>query len=629
RILKKVNQHLCEMLGYSEEELLDRSARILYPTEEDFAWVGKEKYRQIFKHGTGTVETRWIRKDGTLMDVLLSSTPLDLADLSAGVTFTALDITHRKEVERELKASLNRYGSLYESSRDGYAMTTLDGTVIESNSTFQRMLGYTQEELAKLSVYDFTPSRWHEQEKRIVKTEVLERGYSEVFEKEYIRKDGSVFPVEIRVHLLRDERGKPASIWAFVRDITDKKTAAARMHLMSNAVEQSGEGLAVVDLEGNLLFLNQAFARLHGYSMGELIGKHLSIFHGPDQMAAVDAANKELLKNGEFKGEIWHIRRDGTPFPTLMNNAILRNEAGEPVGFIGTVRDITESKRAEEEEKLRQQHLLKADKMISLGILVAGMAHEINNPNHFIMSHSALLAKMWKSIEPILEDYYKEYGDFSVGGLCYSHAREQFSNMFSSVIEGSKRIKGIVDELKDYVREQPSEPSDLIQINRVIRSSITLLTNMVKKSTHRFVVDYGKNLPLFKGNYQRLEQVMINLIQNACQALSDMDQEIRISSRYDRRAQKVIVEIEDQGRGMPPEVADHVLDPFFTTKRETGGTGLGLSISYNIVREHAGKLEISSAQGHGTIVRVELPIKEDTTPLGKGKEIAEPMEEEY
>lgn len=120
------------------------------------------------------------------------------------------------------------------------------------------------------------------------------------------------------------------------------------LRLLMSIVEQSTEGFAVVDLEGRILFLNEAFAAAHGYTAAELVGKNLSVFHAPDQMPMVEEANRQIRETGQFSGEIWHMRRDGTVFPTLMQNALLRNERGEPIGMIGTLRDITDRKAAEE-----------------------------------------------------------------------------------------------------------------------------------------------------------------------------------------------------------------------------------------------------------------------------------------
>ncbi len=131
--------------------------------------------------------------------------------------------------------------------------------------------------------------------------------------------------------------------------------AEDQLRLLMSIIEQSTEGFAIVDLEGHIIFLNEAFAAAHGYTVDELVGKNLSIFHTPDQMAAVEEANRQIRQTGQFSGEIWHVRRDGSVFPTLMQNALLRNERGEPIGMIGTLRDITDLKEAEEELRQSEQ----------------------------------------------------------------------------------------------------------------------------------------------------------------------------------------------------------------------------------------------------------------------------------
>ncbi|NQS97594.1 MAG: PAS domain S-box protein, partial [candidate division Zixibacteria bacterium] len=130
-------------------------------------------------------------------------------------------------------------------------------------------------------------------------------------------------------------------------DVDEHRRAEERIRLLSSGVEQSSEGVAVVDLEGNLLFMNKAFADSHGYTQEELMGKNLSIFHTPEQIPSVNAANRQIQETGSFIGEIWHVRRDGTVFPSLMHNSLLRDEAGNPIGMIGTLRDISEIKQAE------------------------------------------------------------------------------------------------------------------------------------------------------------------------------------------------------------------------------------------------------------------------------------------
>ncbi|MDY6952244.1 MAG: PAS domain S-box protein [Thermodesulfobacteriota bacterium] len=142
------------------------------------------------------------------------------------------------------------------------------------------------------------------------------------------------------------QEGLEERVWALAEEPTDEGRQLQQQFFL-RVVEQSSEGIAVSDLDGYLLFVNHAFSAMHGYRPGELVGKRLSVFHSPEQMASVEMANRELKEKGVFKGEVWHLKKDGTAFPTFMNNALLRNEAGDPVGLIGTVRDITERQEAD------------------------------------------------------------------------------------------------------------------------------------------------------------------------------------------------------------------------------------------------------------------------------------------
>ncbi|NLX51043.1 MAG: PAS domain S-box protein, partial [Deltaproteobacteria bacterium] len=150
RVISQVNDRMCEITGYSRAELLNRSSRLLYATDQDFEFVGREKYAQIARWGTGMVETRWVRKDGSVIDILLSSTPLNPADLSAGVTFTALDITDRKRAERELLESEQKYRTMFDHSKDAILLTQPDGEVLDANPAACAMFGRTLEEMKRV-----------------------------------------------------------------------------------------------------------------------------------------------------------------------------------------------------------------------------------------------------------------------------------------------------------------------------------------------------------------------------------------------------------------------------------------------------------------------------------------------
>jgi polar amino acid transport system substrate-binding protein len=254
--------------------------------------------------------------------------------------------------------------------------------------------------------------------------------------------------------------------------------------------------------------------------------------------------------------------------------------------------------------------MTQASKMVALGTLVSGMAHEINNPNNFIMLNAPLLLEAWESGRPILEEYYEKHGDFLLGGMKYSEMRENVPILFSGILDGSKRIKQIVEDLRDFARRDTSDMTQWVDVNAVLKSAVTLLSNAIMKSTNHFSTVYGKNLPLLKGNFQRFEQVIINLIQNACQALPDPQRGISVYTSYDEEKNRIMVKIQDEGMGIPPEALPHIMEPFFTTKRDSGGLGLGLSISSRIVKEHGGALTFISEPRKGTTAEIVLPVNQ-------------------
>jgi polar amino acid transport system substrate-binding protein len=166
-----------------------------------------------------------------------------------------------------------------------------------------------------------------------------------------------------------------------------------------------------------------------------------------------------------------------------------------------------------------------------------------------------------------------------------------------------------VEELREYISDFPSEHTESIQFNSVVESALTLLENLIKKSTACFNVSYDPNLPIIKGHYQRLEQVIINLVQNACQALSSQDECIHVSTRFNEKEKEIVFTVEDEGCGIPGEHMERVTDLFFTTKRDIGGTGLGLAISSKIILEHEGKIMFKRGKKKGTIAMVSIPLE--------------------
>ncbi len=370
------------------------------------------------------------------------------------------------------------------------------------------------------------------------------------------------------------------------------------------------EGYFEVDLAGNLVFFNEPLCRWSGYSREELLGMNNRKFMSQETAKKVYQVFNEVYQTGEpanaFDWEM--IRKDGTKGWIETSVSLIRDSNGQPIGFRGIGRDGNERKQMEEQAKIHQQQLMQAGKMVALGTLVSSVAHEINNPNNFIMLNAPLLKEAWQHILPILEEYYEKNKDFMIGGMGYPEIRERIPRLLSGITDGSKRIQQIVEDLRDFVRRDASDTNQSVDVNVVLRSAVSLLSNMITKSTSHFSVKYGERMPIVKGNFHRLEQVMINLIQNACQAVPDIRKGISVSTSYNKEISGIVVKVQDEGVGISPEILPHIANSFFTTKSDSGGIGLGLSISSRIVKEHGGTLTFTSEPRKGTTAEIILPV---------------------
>ncbi|MBU0480391.1 MAG: PAS domain S-box protein [Proteobacteria bacterium] len=373
-----------------------------------------------------------------------------------------------------------------------------------------------------------------------------------------------------------------------------------------NLTNSAQDAIIFMDPDGNISFWNQAAEEIFGYTKEEAEGKAIHRLISPklaDEQE--DSMHSGNTGDGPIKETIELIttRKNGTEVPIELSLSEARIR--ERWHSIWIIRDISERKWATEKTRLQQQQLIQADKMASLGLLVSGVAHEINNPNSISLLNTTMLAKSWQSVSPILERYYTENGNFLVAGLEYSEMREQIPRLFHELDESAKRIKAIVKDLKDYARQDSTSLLDRVNINDICETAIRLTGNLLKNSTDNFTVSLSRNIPPIKGNSQRLEQVLINLLQNSCDALENNRSAITVETGAENNT--VYIRVSDEGCGVPPESINKLTDPFFTTKRNTGGTGLGLSVSAGIIKEHNGTMHITSQKGKGTTVTVSFP----------------------
>ena len=286
----------------------------------------------------------------------------------------------------------------------------------------------------------------------------------------------------------------------------------------------------------------------------------------------------------------------------------LLDSQGNVEGVIEWAKDITQ-------ERDIFNQMVQADRLASLGQLVSGIGHEINNPNTFILGNMKIISEACEDMLAIVDEYYKSHPDLRVARLDYSLFRDQIGILMEDMVNGALRIKTIVEDLKKFARKNDEKLADSVSINNIVESAIRLVQNQVKRKAI-IETELGGNIPAINGNGLGIEQVIVNLLINAADAIKDGEKGIiQIKTVIDDSTENIIITVKDNGIGMSEATMKQLFNPFFTTKRACGGTGLGLSISYRIIKEHEGEIEVESTPGEGTTFRVYIPIS-----TGNGEE---------
>jgi signal transduction histidine kinase len=280
------------------------------------------------------------------------------------------------------------------------------------------------------------------------------------------------------------------------------------------------------------------------------------------------------------------------------------NEDQEVDGVLEFIRDVTL-------EKTYEQQIQQADKLASLGQLVSGIGHEINNPNQFIRGNVKIVRQALEDMLPIVDDHYEANPDLKIARLKYPFFKDHIMTLVDDMAHGSERIKGIVDGLRSFARKDEGLLVDLVDVNTLIGSTTRLVQNEVHKHA-TIELDLADHIPSFPGNSQKVEQVLVNLIVNAAQSIpDDVKGKILVSTLFEEN--HVVIRIADNGKGMDEKTRKQIFDPFFTTKRTKGGTGLGLAIVFRIIEEHGGTIAVTSQLNKGTTFIVRIPVTDGDT----------------
>ncbi len=374
-------------------------------------------------------------------------------------------------------------------------------------------------------------------------------------------------------------------------------------------VEQSVDGIVIARLDGSILIVNPAACQLTGYSEAELRERGLCDLAPPDTQPVLLLL---AAKNQSGTRELDIVRKDGSRFPAEMRAYPITLPDGEEEerAVLGVIVDMTKRRQDETEKHALQQQALQNAHLATVGVMAAGIVHEVNNPNNAILFNSTLLARAWHDMAIILDEYYRENGDFSLGGLPFTEMRHLLPSLIDGVTEHAERIKNIINNMQYIARQDQVDVSEWVDLVQVIRSTARLLKNQIGQRTRHFGLDLPETAPPVWGNRQQLEQVFVNVIMNALQSLPDTDSVVHVTLTTTPETDKLLVTVRDEGSGIAESHLGRLTEPFFSTKLAEGGSGLGLFISNRIIENHGGDLLFFSRLGEGTTVHIRLPITE-------------------
>ena len=260
-----------------------------------------------------------------------------------------------------------------------------------------------------------------------------------------------------------------------------------------------------------------------------------------------------------------------------------------------------------------QPSSVEAARMDLLSILVSAITHDANNSSLLVTLNTSVLRDVWDTVRPILDRYAGENGDFVVSGSPYSLMKDEVGGMIAAISEGSERVQHMIRELHEFIRPPVNDAPEIVNINAVADASLVLMGGVISKATSHFSTALGENLTDVKGHKQRLKQAIVHLLYRACRALPDKSRAVALATFQDPAEGVVVLEVRDEGIGMPVELLQQLLDGAPAAPGDLAGVGLHLPVCRAIAREHGGRLDIVSEPRQGTAARLILPMAADTS----------------
>src|SRR6266478_2327856 len=489
-----------------------------------------------------------------------------------GITVLARDISALRKNEA-------RFTELFESLLEGIYITTPDGLIVDANPALVRMLGYdSKEELLKRRVPEIFADR---AERKTIQEQIEREPMIQAREITLIRKDGTSIVCLNTASAARDNTGRVVRYQGALTDITERREMERRLHqqqeFASRLVDSFPDLILVLDTEAHYNFVSPRCKEILGYDVEDM--QHLE-FGGrthPEDLPSALSLYKDIIAGTQTFAslEIRVRHKLGDWRRIRFNFSPLSDEKGNIEGVVLSGRDVTELKRLEEQ-------LIQAEKLAAIGQMLAGVAHELNNPLTAILGVTELLRERLGA------------DDSTKRQLELTHRQ-------------ARRAARIVQNLLEFSR--PASPQKRpLDLNNLLERTLQLQEHSLRRNNIKVDFHPPADLPSVIGDANQLIQVFLNLVTNAEQAIREVRDTGRIQIRAGRIVNQLTITVQDDGVGIRSEALPRIFDPFYTTKRPGGGTGLGLSICMSIIREHGGNIEAETLPAGGTAFTVTLPI---------------------
>jgi two-component system, NtrC family, sensor kinase len=623
------NPAFSRLTGYSGEELRRMTVKDITPK----SWQASGLSALEHLHSTGEsvrYEKEYLRKDGTLVPVeaVVDVDRDDNGEIRGYFSFVT-DTTERKQVEAALVASERRARALFEGIEDIVFVHDLEGRILDANPAACRRLGYTRDELLQLKTSDLDDPDFAAGFEERLRNQLVRRHVG--FEGRHRNRLGMVIPVDISTSMIQLE--DQVAVLAVCRDITERKALEEARRQFAQAIEAKNRDLSesearyrrltegaqdavvVADEAGRITLFNPAAERTFGYLASEILGRPITdlipqfLRESLSHVRFRDFLESRLVgQTVELKG----LRKEGESFPLELSLSAVEGE-GE-VQFIGSIRDQTERQRM-------RAMLAQSEKLASIGLLSAGVAHEINNPLAYVANNLAVLERDFHGILAMMNCYEEAHeslrqADLELLGrieelsedLDWPYVRSNLERMLTRTREGVQRVANIVQNLRGLARTSPPK-MESVSVPELIVPAIEMIQGRIRRRGIDIVQLHQPSKRVMCVPSQ-ISQVVLNLLVNAIQAIESSGRERggRIEIRTGTEGDDFFIEIADDGLGIDPEAIPKLFDPFFTTKPVGEGTGLGLSISHGIITGHGGRIEVESQPGEGTRFRIFLPF---------------------